>query len=281
MLHHAWDKHADTYPHAILVKQTAFNIREIEKAYIRDLEAQGIDRNDIIVIPLPYNPKGKAPVKFIKSFLEQLMPNLLAVGTKHVYCADANYFKVLAKQRKAEPHLGYVLQCGWEDCEHMEVVLGINHKALMHNPAFEPKLTLSVETFAQGILGTYTGLGADIIQNAQYPRGLTEIQEAMLQLWDHPELAVDIEAFSLHPYQARVGTTTFCWNKHEGIAFACDYEPLVEPMDGLYGRYVPNQEVRKVIRDFLENYRSYFEMLVTIEAQLLEAYAAVLAPADS
>jgi Schitoviridae DNA polymerase len=255
MRHIVYDSASDTYPIALLVKGTSFNGHEIDQAYVQALEAEGINRNDIIVVALEYNDKGKAPVKFIKEYLEQLMPALESVGVKQLFCADANYFKVLAKQRKAEPHLGYVLKCGIKDYEHMDIVLGINHKALIHNPAQEPKLLLSLETLAQAAKGTYQKLGSDIIKSAYYPESLEDIRDALQDLHRHPFLAMDIEAFSLKAYEAGVATIAFCWNQHAGIAFACDYEPLPEPVDGLFGKYTPNEKVRKLLREFFENYK--------------------------
>jgi DNA polymerase-1 len=254
MLHHVFAADADSYPHAILVKNSAFVVRELEQSYVRPLEGSGISREDLILCALPYNRNGKAPGPLVRESLEEIMPALASLGTRYLYCADAAYFKALTKSRKAEPHLGYVLPCTWPDCEQMQVVLGINHKSLIFNPNNEAKLTLSVETFIQAIQGTHREPGADIIHSAWYPSKPGQIREALASLYQYPVLAIDIETFSLHPYKAAVGTIAFAWDHHNGIAFACDYVPLAEPMDGMHGRFAPNEPVRRELKLFLENY---------------------------
>jgi DNA polymerase-1 len=250
---------SDTYPIAILVKGSAFNLPEIEATYTKVLEKAGISRDDLLIAALEYNEKGKAPVKFIKEYLEGLMNNLDSVGAKTLYCADANYFKVLTRSSKAEPHLGYTLQCKLDGYEHMQVVLGVNHKSLIYNPANEPKLILSIDTLAAVVQGNYQGLGVDIIHNAQYPKTTGDIINALDAARDHPRLTADFEAFSLDHDKAGLGSMCLSWNQHEGIAFACDYAPysadFVGPVPkGHHGRFVPNPDVRMFIKEFFEEY---------------------------
>jgi len=255
MKHIVYDTSSDTYPLAILVKAAAFNAREIDIAYVQPLEALGVSRSDIIIVALEYQANNKAPVSFIREYLETLMPALGAVGVTTLFCADSNYFKVLANQRKAEPNLGYKFQCVIKDYDHMEVVLGINHKALLHNPGNQPKLELGLKTLATVALGTYQGLGNDIIHNAYYPESLEDIKAALKSLHQHPLLAADLEAFSLQFREAGLGTAAFAWSEHEGLAFCCDYRArkAVSP-EGHWGEYVTNPAVQNLVRDFLEAY---------------------------
>lgn len=256
MRHIVYDTAADTFPIAILIKGAAFSDREIDRAYVQPLVAHGVNRNDIIIVAAEYNDAGKAPVTFIKEQLNQMLPALASVGTRYILCADANYFKVLANQRKADPHLGYSLKCGIKDYDHMDVVLGINHKALIHNPANEPKLTLSLDTFAQVILGSYEGLGNDIIHSAHYPTSVVDIKDALKSLHQYPMLTADLEAFSLKFYDAGIGSAAFAWSAHEGIAFPCDYKARKAPSrSGNWGENQLNPEVRNLVRDFLESYQ--------------------------
>mgnify|MGYP003653771278 FL=1 len=60
MRHHVYVA-SDKYPIALLVKGSAFHPDEIERAYILPFEQRGIKREDIIVVALDYNAKGKAP----------------------------------------------------------------------------------------------------------------------------------------------------------------------------------------------------------------------------
>lgn len=254
MQHIVYDDTADKYPIAILVKDAAFKGGEIDKAYIEPLERLGLDRNDIIVVALTYESPKKVSVKFIKEYLKTLMPALDSVGVKHIFCADSNYFKVIANKRKADVNLGYKLPCAVDDYSHMEVNLGINYKALIHNPLNAEKLDLSLDSFADSVLGKYTTPGTGIIKTAYYPTAPKDIQHALIDLHRYPVLSADIEAFSLKAYEAGVATITFCWNHHEGLAFPCDYAPLATPIDGMYGFFSPNPEIREMLKHFLESY---------------------------
>lgn len=91
---------SDKYPIAILVKGSAFEQHAIEKVYIKPLTDAGISKADIVVFALEYNANGKAPVKFIKEQLAELLPALESIGSQQIYCADADYFKVLTKSKK-------------------------------------------------------------------------------------------------------------------------------------------------------------------------------------
>jgi DNA polymerase-1 len=257
-LRHAVYADSDKYPIAILVKGNSFNVDSIEKTYTIPLERGGIDRSDTILVALEYNDKGKAPVTLIKEQLDILLPGLDAVGTRYLYCADAAYFKTLTKARKAEPNLGYSLPCRIKGYEHMEVILGVNQRALLYNPANEPKLNLSISTLIDVINGTYQGLGHDIIKGAGYPSGAPEIAVALNTLHKWPELSADIETGSLDFDKAGVGTIAFCWSQGEGIAFACDYVPNPNNQiddQGMYGRLVPNSAIRAEIKKFLLEYK--------------------------
>lgn len=257
MRNHVFSTVSDSYPIAILVKAAAFNIKEIENAYIKEFESKGIKRKDIIIIALDYNAKSKAPAGFIKEELKVIMPALGSVGVKYIYCADANYFKVLTKSSKAEPHLGYSLKCQIKDYEYLDVTLGVNHKSLMYNPANEPKLTLSINTLVDIINGQYQGLGNGIIKGAAYPTGAAAIKTALASLHQYERLSADIETASLDFDKAGIATITFCWNQHEGVAFACDYVPNPNGQDdqGFYGHLVSNTEIRGLLKDFFQNYQ--------------------------
>lgn len=256
MRHIIWDQ-SESYPVALLIKQSAFNKHEIFNAYMTPLLKGGITRDQVIAMSLAYNQAGKAPTKYIKSYLEDLMPNLDGVGVKYIYCADAAYFKALTKATKAEPNLGYVLPCKLEGYEHMQVILGVNHKSLIYNPANEPKLNMSVDTLISEFGGTYQPPGKDVIKRAFYPDTIEDISDMLDQLHVCENLSCDVETFSLDFDKAGIATITFCWNDSEGIAFACDYRPFPDGPDenGMYGEYVPNPKVRHLIKNFLETYK--------------------------
>jgi DNA polymerase-1 len=222
MRHLFWAE-ADTYRVVVLIKPSSFNRYELQKNYIEPLVQRGIADSEVIAFTVSYNSDNKAPAKFIKEYLEQLLPVLESLSTKFLYVADANYFKVLTGQAKADPHYGYVLPCKIKGYEHMSVVLGLNHQALIYNPELQSKLDLSLSTLASGVVGTYQAIGTGIIHSAEYPRTLQEIHTALQKLHNYPSLTCDIECFSLRFNGAGIGTIAFAWDKHNGIAFAVDY----------------------------------------------------------
>lgn len=255
-MRHIIFEHSDSYPVAILIKGTAFNKTDLLVNYIEPLRSRGIPASDIIAFDLVYNEDGKAPVAHIKAYLNELMPALQSIGAKLLYVADANFFKVIAGVAKADAQRGYVLPCKLKGFEHMEVVLGLNHQALIYNPEMQSQLNHSLQTVADRLQDSYSAPGSGIIKSASFPDSLEGIQEALEQLHRHPELTCDIEAFSLRFWEAGIGTITFAWDQHNGLAFPCDYRPFPEKQeDGCYGEYVPNPKVRKLLLDFFTSYK--------------------------
>ena len=215
----------------------------------------------MIAFTLKYNPEGKAPAKFIKEYLENLLPALDSLGVKYLYVTDGTYFKTLSGSSKADPHFGYVLPCKIKGFEHMNVVLGLNHQQLIYNPSLQAKLDLSLHALASSVAGSYQALGQNIIHSAQYPETVEDIAAALKSLHQYPSLSCDIEAFSLAFNEAGIGTIGFAWDKHNGIAFACDYRPA-DQMDvmatrdlGLQGVKEINRGVRSLLREFFMTYQ--------------------------
>jgi DNA polymerase-1 len=263
MRHHIFTENT-SYSIAVLVKGTSFNKSELRINYIDPLVKRGVSESDIIAFTVKYNPDGKAPAKFIKEYLDNLLPALDQVGVKHLYVADSNYFKTLTGQSKADPHFGYVLPCKVKGYEHMNVVLALNYQQLIYNPSLQAKLDLSLHTLASSLAGNYQALGQNIIHSAQYPESIDDIAEALKSLHQYPSLSCDIEAFSLAFDEAGIGTIAFAWDKHNGIAFACDYierdkhpNPCaaIDLKDGFHGLQLINRGVRSLLREFFSTYQ--------------------------
>ena len=143
---------------------------------------------------------SRAELELIKAYLEDLLQTLFELGVSHLYVADGNYFKVLAKQSKAEPHLGYVLPCQYKAFhapEAFKVCLGLNHQALIYNPDLQAKLDLSLDALASDLGGSYQALGADIIHSCWYPEDLRSIAHALDSLHQYPSLTCDIETLPI------------------------------------------------------------------------------------
>lgn len=255
-MRHILFQEAETYSVAVLVKTAAFRESEIQKHYITPLLERGIPHSGLISFNLKYNESGKAPAGFIKEYLEYLLPALKQLGTQYLLVTDSSYFKVLTKQSKAEPHLGYVLPCKIKGYEEMQVVLSLNYQQLIYDPSLQAKLELSLDTLAAAIKGTYMPLGQNIIHAAYYPNTEAEIAAALEALHQHPRLTCDIEGFSLNFDKTGIGTIAFAWNQHEGIAFACDwFSYQVLPAEGHYGYQGINQRIRTLLRQFFAAYQ--------------------------
>lgn len=254
MQHHIYAD-SDKYPIAVLVKNTAFNLAELQHYYVDVLEQNQIDKSDLILIGLPYNDNKKAPVGFIKEQLASLLPGLDSLGVETILCCDAKYFKVLTKQARAEVHLGYVLPCAIPGYEHMNVVLGINHKTVLYDPKNKEKLQRAVETLATFRDQTHVDPGAGISNGGHYYTDPAEIQAALDRLHQYPALTADIEGFSLRFEKAGIGTITFCWDQGGGIAFPVDYEALGTADGPVRGRQTVNPVVRRLLKDFLIAYQ--------------------------
>lgn len=257
MRHHLFADPQESYEVALLFKSSAFNRNELLNNYVLPLEQQGVQPHQVVAMTLERNEAGKAPASFIKEYLAKLLPELDALKVKLLYCADADYFKVLAKKPKAEPHHGYALPCAIKGFEHMQVVLGLNYQALIYNPDLKDKLNLGLDTLASVLQGTYQELGTTIIHSAYYPEDTQSIEAALLMLHQHPELTVDIEGFSLRFWEAGIGTIAFAWDEHNGIAFACDYHGHAQqdPLTKSWAGQMRNPAVRQALLKFFTEYR--------------------------
>lgn len=255
MLHHIFEENPDDkYKVALLSKRSAFVKADLLHHFVYPLVDQGVALKDIVAISLEYDA-AKVSAKFAKDYLDKLLPKLKEGGIEYLLVCDAAYFKILTKQTKAEPHFGYVMPCKIEGYEHMQVVLSLNYQQLVYNPDLKSKLTMSVDTLASKINGSHQVLGSNIIHSCYYPREWFEIKAALDKLHAYPELSADIEAFSLEFHKAGIGTISFAWDEHNGIAFPCDYSELQIPRDGLYGEFKINKPIRKLIFDFLCSYK--------------------------
>ncbi len=270
---------SDSYAVAILIKQSSFNRQAIDSNYVVPLVEQGLDKSEFIAYPLAYNDAKKAPVKFIKQVLDDMLPEFLDNKIRYLYCADAAYFKALTGMQQADKNLGYCLPCKYAGYEKMQVVLGVNHTSLIYNPLNENKLNLSLKALVAAVLRIGAQFEKSIITNGNYPYTLSKIKQALQQLHTYPVLAVDIETFSLDHDKAGLGTIAFSWNISEGIAFAIDYVPITEK-DGVCGKRVYNAPIRALLREFLDTYQgqiSFHKANFDIKVLIYELYMADLA----
>lgn len=231
----------DSYDIAILIKPNSFDADAMKKYYIDVFEDHGISKDKIIAYSLYYSG-GKVKAKEAKEYLAELIPTLEELGVKYIYCADAAYFKILAKQPKAESNLGYKFPVANTE---MEVTLGINHGSIKHNPDNFNKLLLSVQTVKDIIDDNFQELGSNIIDTAYYPSDLASIQSALDSLHNYSALTCDIECYSLDIQNTGLGTIAFAIDKNNGVAFSVDFS----------NKHQPNIPVRNILKEFFKNYQ--------------------------
>lgn len=242
------------YPVCLLVP----NIQKdnIRSAYLTD---QGLDPDDVLVIDLHYaQDKKKTPMAEMKEYISsELVPVLEDMGVEYILVADGDYFKALTKASKVDANLGYALDCEFGPWKVFYIP---NFKQIFYDPdKIKAKINQSLTALASHRNGEYQAPGNDLIQFAAYPTSYDEIRDWLERLleMDRP-LAIDIETFSLKHHTAGLGTITFAWSKHEGIAFPIDYlphdpaNPYTSAPDGSYGRQVRNGPVRDLLRSFFE-----------------------------
>ena len=232
----------NTYEVAILIKESAMKEKELRSNYVTPLVSLGLEEDSIIAFNLTTNDSGTAPVKHIKSYLSHLLSAMNSLGSKMILVADSAYFKVLVGKTKSEQYNGYSLPCVIKGYEHMQVVLCTNYQALFYNPDLQSKVTLALETVANKLKGTHVELGSDIIHSADYPDTIQNVQKALQKLLTYPALTCDIETFSLKFYEAGIGSISFAWDQHNGIAFLVDL--LQEKSNA----------IRALLKQFFESY---------------------------
>lgn len=196
---------------------------------------------------LPMEPKKKKPTaSFMKTvILDSLLEELKLEAPKAIVCTHAEYFKTLTGLLKAEPYLGYA-------CDMRK---GYGNYKVFYCPApevmyYDPENTFKkVEQVLSKAIelskGQYKEPGKDIIRYEYYPDTVEEIKATFHKLHQYPKLTCDIETLSLKFYETNISTITFCWNKHEGVAFRV----------GLYRDKLETFQVNSLLKEFIESYK--------------------------
>lgn len=239
------NKDQQAYAVAILLKEQSLVRHQMDLAYFTPMRAAGLDTDHIISVGVDYDDPKKVKVSTCKEVLRDLLPDLDSMGVSTLWCADPHYFKVLTKERKAEPHLGYVLDCQFEGYEgRFSVIYAPNHASLFYAPENKAKIDLAIATLSNHLAGSYQAIGTNIIDTAAYPTRLADIDVTLQRLHQYPQLTCDIETYSLKFNEAGIGTIAFAWDEHNGVAFRVDYD-----------KDDPNQDVRLLLKEFFESYQ--------------------------
>lgn len=261
----------EAYPICFLVPTIRKD--EIQNAYI---DPYGVNPDDVLVLDLHYSPVAKkTPAKEMKAYItEELVPVLNDCSTEYLVVCDAEYFKVLTKTAKVDVNLGYVLECEFGP---WKVIYVPNYRQIFYDPEkVMAKIAQGINALVTHRSGNYTPPGNEVLKSVEYPRTLVEIKAALDRLLDmNVPLAIDIEGFGLKHFNAGIGTISFAWNKHEGIAFAVDYVPIEGATEAPFGRQERNEEVRCLLRYFfarLEKKAIYHYIAYDVHVLIYQLY---------
>lgn len=232
-------KQCDSYKYLFLVSE--LKLEDIKKIYLEDF-----NKDEVLLCKIEYEQgRKKSSAAFIKDFYkEEVVPYIKEYKVQYVLICDADYFKVIAKVSKTEPWLGYILD---DYLKEGRVMYLPSFKQVFYDPIkVKDRIRICLSALRKSTQNAYKEPGKDIIHKASYPRATDAIRAFLKGLMKYDKLTCDIEAFSLKHPDSGIGTITFCWNKHEGIAFPVDYVAD--------GTRKTNEEVRNLLRWFFENY---------------------------
>jgi DNA polymerase-1 len=237
----------------IVILVPRLQVKEVEKHYYNPHLKQ-LNENIMIADLYLDNTKKKTPVCDIKEYLDDLLPNLEDAGITLLVVTQPEYFKVLTKKTKTDATIGDILNC--EYYQGMSVTYCPNYSRVFYDPEkIKSKIKLSLDSVTKWSKNTYTVTGKNIIKFSEYPEDYDSIVSWLDKLLKMDcDLTCDIEAFDLKHTKAGLGTITFCWNKHEGIAFPIDSNRQPEP-NKLSG-YRHNEKLRIALKDFFIQFKN-------------------------
>lgn len=213
----------EQYPIAVLAAK--LDQAGMDREY---LQPGNLDPNEVIAYQLHQTGK-KTPRATQKEFLDELMPVLADLDSKYVIVGDGEYFKTLTGVSKTDAYLGYVVPNTYPEsmAGQFNVIFVPNYRQVFYNPGpTQAKIQRSLNALWNHRKGVYREPGCEIIEFSAYPESPTDIEIWLGRLLEMDcDLACDIEGFSLKHYSAGIGTITFAWDEHNGIAFPVDLGP--------------------------------------------------------
>lgn len=230
-------KYAEQEEYKICFLVNKIQKNEIENAYLSLLN---LPKEDVLVLDLYKDPtKKKTSNSDMKEYLQEVYPVLEEFKVKYVVVCNSDYYKVFAKEPKAEVNIGYL-----KEVNGFKVAFCPDFKAIFYDPIkVRDKIGRCISAINNDLVGKYSVPGS-ISFNAAYPSSVDEIFSELEALKSAPALTCDIETFSLKLDKARLGSITFCKSISEGIAFQIDPSPTLR-----------NMSVRSLLKNFLEEYQ--------------------------
>lgn len=235
---------------AILVPriQTA----EVQKHYYQP-HLKALGENVMIADLFMDGTRKKNTAADMKEYLDDLLPNLKAAGIEMLVVTQPDYFKILSKKAKTDATIGDFFVSDYDP--NFTITYCPNYGRVFYDPdKMKAKIGMALESTKRWARGNVTVVGSNIIKFADYPVGPTGIAKWLNKLLEMDcDLTCDIEGFDLKHYDAGIGTITFCWNEHEGIAFAVDSTSMGG--DGQKSGRKESPVVRQLLRDFFYNFK--------------------------
>lgn len=187
--------------------------------------------------------KKKTSNSDIKEYLEDLLPNLASAGIEMLVVTQPDYFKVLTKQGKTDANIGDIFRAAGG----FQATYCPNYTRVFYDPEkTKAKIDQSLRAVTHHFAGSYQKVGSGIIHGATYPSTLKDKLDWLDKLIKMDvDLTCDIEGFSLKHYDAGIGTITFCWDEHNGIAFEVDNTRTKKE----------DPVVRQALRSFFERFK--------------------------
>ena len=201
-------------------------------------------KEQVMVCDLYLNrSKKKTPASEIKEYLDDLAPHLKDAGIELLVVNQPEYFKVLTRQSKTDATIGDVL----DGVGGFKVTYVPNYSRIFYDPdKTKPRIAAGFNSVVRWTQGDTTKVGKGIIHTAHYPDSIERKLWWLNRLLEMDcDLTCDIEGFDLKHYDCGIGTITFCWNQHEGIAFEVDNCQTKEE----------NAILRAGLRDFFIKFR--------------------------
>ena len=217
-MEHFYFKQADEYPVCFLVK----NIRadEINKHYIKPF---GLDEDDVLVLSLYTDPnKKKTSIADQKQHIEDNIVEILNdYKVQYVVVCDGEYYKTFAKQTKPDSMVGYVVNTS--PFGNWNTLYVPNYQAVFYDPdKVKAKINLSMSALIEHASEKYDDPGKDLPEKVTKLYSIQEIRDFLQKLRLIDRVSADIEAFSLKPHTAGIGTIGFGLSQEEAYAFPVD-----------------------------------------------------------
>lgn len=194
--------------------------------------------------------KKKNSAADMKEYLDDLLPNLKAAGIEMLVVTQPDYFKILSKKAKTDATIGDFFVSEYDT--DFTITYCPNYGRVFYDPdKMKAKIGMALESTKRWAAGNSTVVGSNIIKFADYPSTPKDIDKWLNRLLAMDcDLTCDIEGFDLKHYDAGIGTITFCWNEHEGIAFAVDSVSIGAVKEGHLSGRKESPLIRQMLRDF-------------------------------